>query len=136
MRPLAILSLAAVVTLGVSACGSATSAPEAGSAASSAGAGAEPTAAASATPATTDAGSAPAAGATAPGAYLTKAEYQEQAAAREGTTVVYFFHADWCPSCRATEAAIAADGVPDGLTVVKVDFDSETDLRKEYGITQ
>ncbi|MGL5849412.1 MAG: thioredoxin family protein [Phycicoccus sp.] len=70
------------------------------------------------------------------GAYLTKAEYESQMAAREGTKVVLFFHAPWCPDCRATEKAIDADGVPDGLTVVKVDFDSETDLRKEYGITQ
>lgn len=70
------------------------------------------------------------------GAYLTKEQYQDQMAAREGTAVVYFFHAPWCPDCRATEEAIDAEGVPAGLTVVKVDFDSETDLRREYGVTQ
>ena len=79
----------------------------------------------------------PAAGdAMAAGAYLTKAEYQDQMAAREGTAVVYFFHASWCPDCRAIEEAIDEDGVPAGLTVVKVDFDTETDLRREYGVTQ
>ncbi|MEO7423246.1 MAG: thioredoxin family protein, partial [Ornithinibacter sp.] len=55
---------------------------------------------------------------------------------REGTKVVYYFHADWCPSCRATEASIDAEGLPAGLTLVKVDFDTDTDLRKQYGITQ
>jgi thioredoxin 1 len=71
-----------------------------------------------------------------PGAYLTLAEYRDQAAQREGSTVVFFFHAPWCPSCRATEESLTTEGVPAGLTVVKVDYDSETDLRREYGITQ
>ena len=31
---------------------------------------------------------------------------------------------------------MTADGVPAGLTVVKVDYDTATDLRKTYGITQ
>lgn len=69
------------------------------------------------------------------GAYLSKAEYTEQAASRAGTKVVYFFHAPWCPTCRATEKAIARGGIPDGLTLVKVDFDSEVDLRRTYGVT-
>ena len=87
--------------------------------------------------ATPSEGATPAPGdAMAAGAYLTKAEYQDQMAAREGTSVVYFFHAPWCPDCRATEEAIEEDGIPAGLTVVKVDFDTETDLRREYGVTQ
>ncbi len=69
------------------------------------------------------------------GAYLSRAEYTEVMASREGTKVVYFFHAPWCPTCRATERAIARDGIPAGLTLVKVDFDSEGDLRKQYGVT-
>lgn len=69
------------------------------------------------------------------GAYLSRAEYTEQAASRAGTKVVYFFHAPWCPSCRATEDAVARDGIPAGLTLVKVDFDTENDLRKKYGVT-
>lgn len=71
-----------------------------------------------------------------PGAYLTLAEYRSRMAQREGTTVVYFFHAPWCPSCRATEESLTTDGVPTGLTLVKVDYDSETDLRRQYGVTQ
>lgn len=73
--------------------------------------------------------------ATPAGAYLTRAEYDAEPAARAGTKVVYFFHATWCPTCRATEEAIARDGIPAGLTLVKVDFDSENELRKQYGVT-
>lgn len=72
----------------------------------------------------------------APGAYLTLADYRTQMAQREGTTVVYFFHAPWCPTCRATEESVSTDGVPAGLTIVKIDYDSEIDLRQQYGITQ
>ncbi len=70
-----------------------------------------------------------------PGVYLTAAEYEGRRSEREGTTVVLFFHAPWCPSCRATEDSLRADGVPAGLTVVKVDFDTATDLRRQYGVT-
>lgn len=71
----------------------------------------------------------------APGRYVTWADYDADRAAYEDGDVVLFFHAPWCPSCRATEEAIDADGVPDGLTIVKVDFDTATDLRQEYGVT-
>lgn len=69
------------------------------------------------------------------GAYLTRAEYQSRMAARAGSKVVYFFHASWCPTCRSADEALEAEGVPAGLTVVKVDFDSEADLRTKYGVT-
>ena len=69
------------------------------------------------------------------GAYVDRATYEADPAAYEGSAVVYFFHADWCPSCRATEAAVQESGVPAGLTLVKVDYDEETDLRREPGVT-
>jgi thiol-disulfide isomerase/thioredoxin len=69
------------------------------------------------------------------GAYLSKAEYAEQSSSRAGTKVVYFFHAPWCPTCRATEKALERDGIPAGLTLVKVDFDTERELRQRYGVT-
>lgn len=138
MRPrpsLTLFATAAVSALLLSACGSATedtAAPAASSATSATASGSpSATAPAAATPSPSATGETMAAG-----AYLTKAEYQSQMAERAGTKVVYFFHASWCPTCRATEKAIDEDGIPAGLTVVKVDFDSETDLRKTYGITQ
>lgn len=68
----------------------------------------------------------------APGAYV---DYSDAAlAAAEGTSVL-FFHAPWCPQCRALEEDILAAGVPDGVTILKVDFDSRQDLRQQYGVT-
>jgi thiol-disulfide isomerase/thioredoxin len=55
-------------------------------------------------------------------------------ASAEGTTLL-FFHASWCPQCRSIETDILADGVPAGVTVIKVDYDSHQDLRQKYGVT-
>jgi thiol-disulfide isomerase/thioredoxin len=70
-----------------------------------------------------------------PGRYVDWSEYEGDQKAYADGDVVLFFHAPWCHECRGTEESIAADGVPDGLTVVKVDFDSRTDLRQRYGVT-
>ncbi|WP_353809843.1 thioredoxin family protein [Agromyces sp. SYSU T00194] len=67
-----------------------------------------------------------------PGAYV---DYSPAALdAAEGERVL-FFHATWCVQCRALEADILASGVPDGVTVLKVDYDSHQDLRAQYGVT-
>lgn len=68
----------------------------------------------------------------APGAYV---DYSEDALAAASGTRVLFFHAPWCPQCRALESDILAAGVPEGVTVVKVDYDSRQDLRQQYGVT-
>lgn len=65
------------------------------------------------------------------GAYV---DYSDEAlAAAEGTRIL-FFHAPWCPQCRALEADILAAGVPDGYTILKVDYDSRQDLRQQYDV--
>jgi thiol-disulfide isomerase/thioredoxin len=51
-----------------------------------------------------------------------------------GTKILYF-HADWCPQCRALEADIKANSVPKGTTIIKADFDSSQKLRAKYGVT-
>lgn len=49
---------------------------------------------------------------------------------------VLFFHANWCPICRRMEKEIAADleNYPKGTRFLKADFDTETELKKEFGI--
>ncbi len=48
---------------------------------------------------------------------------------------VLFFHADWCPTCRALEAALKEDlSVLNGHVVLEVNYDTEEELKKEYGI--
>lgn len=51
-------------------------------------------------------------------------------------TTVLFFHASWCPSCKAADTSLSgADVVSSGITLLKTDYDTETELRKKYGVT-
>ncbi len=63
-------------------------------------------------------------------------DYSPDALAAASGARVLFFHAPWCPYCRELEKDIAETGVPDGVTIVKVDFDTSLELREKYGVTQ
>lgn len=70
------------------------------------------------------------------------AMYREYDAEVEETFVgkkqyALFFHADWCPTCRAADEEIKAnlDDFSSSVAIFKADYDSELDLRKEYGVT-
>jgi thiol-disulfide isomerase/thioredoxin len=70
------------------------------------------------------------------GAWTDLGAYEADAATFHAAgDVVLFFNASWCPTCQAAVRSLEADGVPAGLTVVSVDYDSATDLRKAYGVT-
>ncbi|MGB4076256.1 MAG: thioredoxin family protein [Minisyncoccia bacterium] len=58
------------------------------------------------------------------------------ALAAEGD-VVLFFHASWCPTCRALDENIQgnAASIPESLTILDVNYDKEIELRKKYGVT-
>ena len=46
-----------------------------------------------------------------------------------------FFHADWCPTCRALEKEIKENlDELNSRTVLEVNYDTETDLKKEYEV--
>ncbi|MFE7225128.1 thioredoxin family protein [Nocardioides sp. NPDC057577] len=63
-------------------------------------------------------------------------DYSETAVAEECyTDTILFFHASWCPECRAFEKAIESGTVPKKAQILKVDYDSDTDLRKKYEVT-
>ncbi len=63
------------------------------------------------------------------------ADYSPSLVGKNEATVL-FFHASWCPSCRAAEANFQKDDFSKtDLSILKVDFDSSTDLRKKYGVT-
>jgi len=66
------------------------------------------------------------------GAYV---EYSDGAIQSTPGPKALFFHASWCPQCRALDEDLKARGAPDGLTVFKVDYDGRTDLRQKYGVT-
>jgi thioredoxin 1 len=72
-----------------------------------------------------------------PGSYQT---YTSELVSREqaaGRTVVLFFHAPWCPYCKTADANFTANvsKIPHGVTVLKTDYDSNVDLKKQYGVT-
>lgn len=135
-RRAAILTgAAAVVVLTAAGCSSNASSD----ASSDATPSATPTAASSsAAPTESAAGKASAqpAAATA-GSYITWDEYQKDKAKYENNNVVLFFNASWCPTCQATVESLDASkgNFPEGLTVVSVDYDSSSELKKQYGVT-
>jgi len=48
---------------------------------------------------------------------------------------VLFFHAAWCPQCRALEASIKEGQIPAGMAILKVDYDNSDQLKQKYGVT-
>jgi thiol-disulfide isomerase/thioredoxin len=63
-------------------------------------------------------------------------EYSEQALADAANSKrLVFFHAPWCSTCNFFEGQIEEKGVPADVTILKVDFDNDTDTKKKYGVT-
>ena len=128
-RILVLLTLLAAVTVG---CGSAETAQSSGQSSSPSS---SPSSAVSseAVPATSPSADGSTASCETPGRY---ADYSAEAAADVCyTDTILFFHAPWCPECRGFEEAIKSGEVPDGAQILKVDYDSATDLRKQHGVT-
>lgn len=70
------------------------------------------------------------------GAWIDQAAYEANPQQyHDAGDVVLFFNASWCPTCQQTVANLDAEGVPPGLTVVSVDYDSASELKQEYGVT-
>lgn len=61
-----------------------------------------------------------------------------EAQLQDGSTKVLFFHAGWCPYCKAHDQALqgwyAADNAK--LSTYKIDYDSSLELRSRYGVVQ
>lgn len=51
--------------------------------------------------------------------------------------VVLFFHASWCPSCLSAERIFQKklSLLPPGVSILKIDFDSASELKERYNIT-
>lgn len=58
------------------------------------------------------------------------------AAQQRGRAVLYF-HANWCPVCKVLEPDLRANigTFPADVTILKVDYDQETSLKQQYGVT-
>ena len=57
--------------------------------------------------------------------------------ASDSHNVVLFFRAGWCPSCKTLDADIKSnlDKIPNNLTILDVNYDNSSDLKKKYGVT-
>lgn len=77
---------------------------------------------------------APAAVATSAGSYETY-DASKIAKAKTGK-VALFFRASWCPSCKALDKDIREHmkDIPENVTILDVDYDKYTDLKKKYGV--
>lgn len=53
-----------------------------------------------------------------------------------GKTVIAFFHADWCPSCRILDKVILANiqNIPENVQIIRVDYDSTKVLQKKWWV--
>lgn len=50
---------------------------------------------------------------------------------------VYFFYAKWCPTCKTAHSEFTnqSSQIPDDVIIFRTDYDTETELKKKYGIT-
>ena len=58
-------------------------------------------------------------------------------ATKNGHKAVLFFWAAWCPSCKSANAEFLANlsRVPNNVTILKVNYDTEKTLKTKYGVT-
>jgi thiol-disulfide isomerase/thioredoxin len=132
----------ALLGLVLAACAAPTSSDTPGAAGSTSASPTEPAAATSATGPSAAESSATETSASAepapePGRYVDLADYRKDEAAFHDGDVVLFFNATWCPTCQEATTNLTADpkALGKGVTVVSVDYDENTDLRRKYGVT-
>lgn len=72
-----------------------------------------------------------------PTGYVNYDEMKVSEALAGGQKVALFFHATWCPSCKALDKAINSEisSIPSDALIVKVDYDTSTEMKKKYGVT-
>jgi thiol-disulfide isomerase/thioredoxin len=64
-------------------------------------------------------------------------DYDESLLAKaDGGDVVLFFHAGWCPTCKALERDVQNNlsDIPQDLTILKLNYDKESELKKKYEV--
>lgn len=62
--------------------------------------------------------------------------YSSSALSAKGfSETILFFHAPWCPECRVYDSVLQGASLPTGTQILKVDYDTSTDLKNRYGVT-
>jgi thiol-disulfide isomerase/thioredoxin len=63
-------------------------------------------------------------------------QYEKSKLANEYERHILFFHAPWCPDCRAFKQNLTSNGaIPENIQILEVDYDTATDLKQKHGIT-
>ena len=69
----------------------------------------------------------------------TQGRYTTYSAAAANDTsfseTILFFYAPWCPECRAFDTVLTSATIPESTQILKVDYDTATDLKQRYGVT-
>ncbi len=60
--------------------------------------------------------------------------YSPEKLANAKGDIVLFFHATWCSACRKVDKTLSENTIPDGYTVLKLDYDKSSELKKKYGV--
>lgn len=71
------------------------------------------------------------------GSYISYADYTANHDKYKAYKAVLFFHAPWCPTCRALDKDITSNlgSIPDKTVLIKTDYDSSNELKIKYGVT-
>lgn len=69
--------------------------------------------------------------------YITYSPQAIAQATENGGKAILFFHATWCPTCRAANEDILSrlDEIPSNITIIKTDYDTYDELKRKYNIT-
>jgi thioredoxin 1 len=69
--------------------------------------------------------------------YVDYSPTAQAAAQQQGTSVLFFAATAWCQTCSALEAEILEKSaqIPANVTILKVDYDNDSAMKKKYGVT-
>jgi len=69
--------------------------------------------------------------------YLNYSEQNLIKARGHGNTLLFFAATTWCSNCRAIEEEIIKRNseLPQNLTILKVDYDGDAEMKKKHGVT-
>ncbi len=62
-------------------------------------------------------------------------DYDPARIATDDGAKILYFHADWCINCRWLEEDIAEKGIPESVTIYKVNYDTNVALKEKYNVT-
>ena len=62
-------------------------------------------------------------------------DFSEEKLKNTKWNIVLFFAATWCPACKSADKNFSSENIPENLNILKLDYDSNTDLRKKYELT-